>query len=149
MGNPNSKPKIRQFHEKDITFIEEFDEDFQLVLKECKNIGWIYVAVIKEILVGFIAIIKGQESAYFDDNILNWAEIRELHVRPAFQNKSIGTLLTKFAIELAHSKGFSRMYVSTDDFNNPARRTYEKCGFKEFNKIIRYRYDLQDNKIKK
>jgi len=141
MGNLNFKPVIRKFHEKDFTPIEKFDEDFKLVLKECKKIGWIYVAMVNEI-IGYIAIIKGQESAYFDDDIMNWAEIRELHVKPHFQNQGVGTLLTKFAIKEAYNKGFSRIYVSTDDFNKPARQVYKKCGFKEFNRIVRYKYEL-------
>jgi len=141
MGNLNFKPVIRKFHEEDFTTIEKFDEDFNLVLEECKKIGWIYVAVVKEI-VGYVAIIKGQESAYFDDDIMNWAEIRELHIKPDFQNQGVGTSLTKFAIKDAYDKGFSRIYVNTDDFNEPARKVYKKCGFKEFNKIIRYKYEL-------
>ncbi|MFX1572139.1 MAG: GNAT family N-acetyltransferase [Promethearchaeota archaeon] len=141
MVNLNFKPIIREFHEKDFEQIEKFDKDFNLVQEDCKKYCWIYVAVYKEI-VGYIAIMKGQESAYFDDDLMNWAEIRELHIKPEFQNRGVGTLITEFAINDAKNKGFSCIYVSTDDFNAPARQVYKKCGFKEFNRVIRYKYEL-------
>ncbi|MFX1536320.1 MAG: GNAT family N-acetyltransferase [Promethearchaeota archaeon] len=131
---------IRQFHDEDVLEIQNFDKDFPLVVKECHGKGWIHVAIVDNTIVGYFALLKGQEPAYFDENITNWAEIREVHVHPRFQRQGIGTLLTKFALDLAKSEGFLRVYVCTDDFNQVAQKTYLNCGFRELNRIIRYRF---------
>ena len=34
------------------------------------------------------------------------------------------------------------MYVITEDVNAPARRVYEKNGFREHNRIVRYKIEL-------
>ncbi|MFX1512154.1 MAG: GNAT family N-acetyltransferase [Promethearchaeota archaeon] len=138
-------PMIRRFNEEDIQDIQKFDKDFKLVLTECRDKGWIYVAVINQAIVGYFALFKGQESAYFDQNIINWAEIRELHVNPLYQRKGIGTKLVEYASNLADKEGFSRIYVTTDDFNQIARKIYIKCGFQELNRIVRYRFILKNS----
>lgn len=138
------KPIIRQFYNEDVQEIHEFDKDIHLVLEDCRGKGWIYVVVVDSTVVGYFALLKGQESAYFDENTKNWAEIREIHVHPRFQRQGIGTLLTQFALDLARNKGFSRVYVCTDDFNQSAQRAFINCGFQELNRIIRYKFILKD-----
>lgn len=43
------------------------------------------------------------------------------------------------AIRQAREARFSAMYLETDDFNGPARRVYEKAGFREHNRLVRYK----------
>jgi ribosomal protein S18 acetylase RimI-like enzyme len=139
------KVGIRRFQDKDAHEIQVFDSDFPLVLEECGREGEIQVAVVDESAVGYFVLVRGREPAYFDEGVVNWAELRELHVHPRFQRRGIGTRLVRAALYLAERQGFSRVYVCTDDFNLAAQGTYIKSGFRELNRIIRYRFLLKNN----
>jgi ribosomal protein S18 acetylase RimI-like enzyme len=82
------------------------------------------------------------EPAWFDPDVERWAEVHELHVHPEYQGQGIGTRLARAAIRQAREAGFPVLYVITDDSNGPARRVYEKNGFAEHNRIIRYKVRL-------
>ncbi|MFX0113962.1 MAG: GNAT family N-acetyltransferase [Candidatus Hodarchaeota archaeon] len=123
--------------------IISFDEYFPIALKSCNKDDLIFVAELENIIIGYFIIQKGKEPAYFDDNLENWAEITEFQVHPQYQRKGIGAFLLHFAIERAKEKGYSNLYVCTDDFNKAGRSLYQKCGFQELNRIIRYRYALK------
>lgn len=66
-----------------------------------------------------------------DDTIIGSAEIkypdmelRNLHIRPDYQNKGFGTQVVKV---LVNDYGIKRLCVSAE--NKKARHIYEKCGF--------------------
>jgi GNAT superfamily N-acetyltransferase len=134
---------VRPFNESDMVEIISFDEYLPIALESCNEDDLIFVAELEKIIIGYFIIQKGKEPAYFDDNQKNWAEITELQVHPQHQRKGIGTFLLHFAIEKAKKKGYSKLYVCTDDFNEAGRKLYQKCGFQELNRVIRYRYPLK------
>lgn len=69
----------------------------------------------------------------------SWCEIVELHVYHKLWRRGIGTKLVLKALDYARSKGVEATYVVTGENNVPARRLYEKCGFKEYERKIRYK----------
>jgi ribosomal protein S18 acetylase RimI-like enzyme len=93
-------------------------------------------------VVGLVMWGPAFEPAWFDPGIERWAELHELHVHPDYHNQVIGTRLVRAAIRQAREAGHSVMYVITDDSNGPARRVYEKNGFREHNRIVRYKIRL-------
>lgn len=92
--------------------------------------------------VGFVMWGPAFEPAWFDPGVAQWPELHELHVHPDHHNRGIGARLVRSAIRQARRAGFSVMYVITDDSNAPARRVYEKTGFREHNRIVRYKVKL-------
>lgn len=104
--------------------------------------GQLTVAEVEDRVVGFVLWAPAFEPAWFDSGMEQWAELQELHVHPEFQNRGIGTRLVRKAIQQARKAGFSAMYLETDDFNGPARRAYEKAGFREHNRLVRYKTAL-------
>jgi GNAT superfamily N-acetyltransferase len=54
-------------------------------------------------------------------------------VRPVFQNRGYGTQQIQEILRRFASRGFARACVSTSEhpFFAPARRMYEKCGFRQ------------------
>ena len=128
---------VRPSNETDRAEISNFDEYFPIALSLCNKDDLIFVVELEKIIIGYFILQKGKEPAYFDDNQKNWAEIIELQVHPQYQRKGVGTFLMLFAIERAKEKGYSKVYVCTDDFNKAGRRLYQKCGFQELNRIIR------------
>ena len=55
-------------------------------------------------------------------------DLNELDVHPQHRNHGIGGRLVRHAEEVARSRGFSSMCLTTE-IDNPARRLYERCGF--------------------
>jgi GNAT superfamily N-acetyltransferase len=77
----------------------------------------------------------------------SWCEIVELHVYHKFWRRGIGTQLVLRALEYAKTKSVEAIYVMTGENNIPARRLYEKCGFKEFEHKIRYKVSLNNDEV--
>ncbi|HYM40442.1 MAG TPA: GNAT family N-acetyltransferase [Thermoplasmata archaeon] len=100
------------------------------------------VAEARSRVVGVVMWGPGFEPAWFDSGVERWAELHELHVHPDYQNRGIGTRLVRAAIQQAREAGHSVMYVITDDSNAPARQVYEKNGFREHDRIVRYKIKL-------
>lgn len=63
-------------------------------------------------------------------------------VSPDFQGKGIGTTLNKWILDYFQSCGIKIVRVSTMEHDSPARRVYEKNGFKEIAKTIHYSMEL-------
>jgi ribosomal protein S18 acetylase RimI-like enzyme len=93
-------------------------------------------------VVGFVMWGPAFEPAWFDPGVDRWAELHELHVHPDDQDRRIGTRLVQAAIRQARESGFRVMYLLAEGENAPARRVYEKAGFREHNRIVRYKIDL-------
>ena len=92
--------------------------------------------------VGFVMWGPAFEPAWFDRSVDRWAELHELHVLPDYQGRGIGTRLVLAAIRQARDSGYRVMYLVAEEENAPARRVYEKNGFREHNRIVRYKVDL-------
>src|SRR5207245_6339492 len=82
------------------------------------------------------------EPAWFDPGVERWAELDELHVHPGYQGRGIGTRLVRSAVREARAAGFAVMYLVAEASNVSARRVYEKNGFREHNRIVRYKIEL-------
>ena len=55
--------------------------------------------------------------------------VRELHVRPAMRGQGLGGLLLSRADEAAQRAGYQKVALTTRS-NNPARRLYERSGYR-------------------
>lgn len=104
--------------------------------------GRLTVADIGGRVVGFVLWSRTLEPAWFDPGVSRWAELQELHVHPEFQNRGIGTRLVRAAMRQARRDGYPAMYLETEEENGPARRAYEKAGFRPHNRVIRYKAEL-------
>jgi len=51
-------------------------------------------------------------------------------VHDSFQNKGLGTTLTKYMLEIARRKGLRKVLLKVITENSRAIHVYEKCGFK-------------------
>src|SRR6266581_1304265 len=79
---------------------------------------------------------------FVDTAVERWAELDELHVHPGYQGRGIGTRLVRSAVREARAAGFAVMYLVAEASNVSARRVYEKNGFREHNRIVRYKIEL-------
>jgi ribosomal protein S18 acetylase RimI-like enzyme len=104
--------------------------------------GRITVAEADGRAVGFVMWGPAFEPAWFDPGVERWAELDELHVHPDYQGRGIGTRLVRAAIRQARADGFAVMYLVAEASNDSARRVYEKTGFREHSRIVRYKIDL-------
>jgi ribosomal protein S18 acetylase RimI-like enzyme len=104
--------------------------------------GRLTVADIDGRAVGFVLWAPAFEAAWFDPGVERWAELVELHVHPDFHNRGIGTRLVRAAVRQAQAAGFPAMYLETEESNGPARRAYEKGGFRPQSRVIRYKISL-------
>jgi len=104
--------------------------------------GRIIVAEADRHAVGFVMWGPAFEPAWFDPGVERWAELDELHVHPDYQGQGIGTRLVRAAVQQARAAGFAVMYLIVEGSNAPARRVYETNGFREHNRIVRYKIEL-------
>ena len=74
------------------------------------------------------------------------AEIEFLFVDPDYQSHGVGTLLNEYALDQMRLAGIKVATVSTggDPAHAPARRSYEKAGFKPVPQVWYIKY-LQDD----
>src|SRR3989475_12114967 len=92
--------------------------------------------------VGFVMWGPALEPAWFAPGVERWAELDDLHVHPNYQNRGIGTRLVRSAGRAARAAGVAVMYLGAEASNAPARRVYEKNGFREHSRIVRYKIEL-------
>ncbi len=104
--------------------------------------GRLTVADVGGRVVGVVLWSPAAEPAWFDPGVSRWAELNELHVHPEFQNRGIGTRLARAAIRQARRDGYPAIYLETEESNGPARRAYEKAGFRAHGRLIRYKAEL-------
>ena len=109
----------------------------ETVCREAKNTVW--VAEVAGLVVGFIAYrLNSQENSQRQTG-----EVELLAVHPAYQNRSIGTALNRFALDQMRAAGMKLAVVGTggDPGHAPARQSYEKAGYKAI-PLMRYYQDL-------
>jgi RimJ/RimL family protein N-acetyltransferase len=56
-------------------------------------------------------------------------------IEEEFQNLGVGTALLNYAIEIARSKGFSRLELNVRTFNTAGIALYEKIGFQKVGRL--------------
>lgn len=61
----------------------------------------------------------------------DWGEVVSLYLLPAYTRKGYGKSLLKAAVDELGKMGFSDMFLWVLEENHPARRFYEKCGFRQ------------------
>jgi len=94
-----------------------------------------YVADVDGVAVGFACVELNAET--------RTGEMSLLAVHPDHQNRGIGTDLNRFAVERMRDAGMTLAVVATggDPGHAPARRAYEKAGFRPMPQV-RYYQDL-------
>lgn len=60
----------------------------------------------------------------------NVSEMKRLYVRPALRHSGLGTRLTEQAMDDARGMGATEIYLDTLAAFGPARRMYERLGFR-------------------
>lgn len=81
--------------------------------------GFILVALAEKTIVGVLVMLRTNMSGYVPENLLLY-----IAVDKSTRGKGIGTKLIKKALKL--SKGNIKLHV---EYDNPAKRLYEKIGF--------------------
>ncbi len=134
---------FRRFEERDVEGIRRIYEEFFEDRPELRSEEGFIVAEMDGKIVGFFVVTSPNTPAWWD-KVKSWCEIVELHVYHKLWRRGIGTQLVQKALEYARSKGAEAVYVMTGDANVPARRLYEKCGFREYERKIRYKKTIQN-----
>lgn len=137
-----SRARLRPFRNEDAADVCRIYPMFFVDNATSIKGGRLTVADVGGRVVGFVLWSPALEAAWFDPGVRRWAELEELHVRPAFHNRGIGTRLVRAAVRQARRDGFPAMYLETEQSNGPARRAYEKAGFREHDRVIRYKVRL-------
>jgi len=138
-----SKILFRRFESRDVEGIRIIYPQFFEDCPKLKSEEGFIVAEINGRIVGFFVVTTQMTYPWWDRDVKSWCEIVELHVYHKLWRKGIGTQLVKKAIDYARSKGVEAIYVITGEGNVPARKLYEKCGFKEYERKIRYKRSVR------
>ncbi len=137
------KLSFRRFEDRDESSIkriyQQFFEDCPLLRSEE---GFIVAEMDGEI-VGFFVVTSHNTYPWWDREVQSWCEIVELHVYHKLWRRGIGTQLVLEALEYAKTKGVDAIYVVTGEHNIRARGLYEKCGFTEYERKIRYKQKIR------
>lgn len=134
-------PKLafRRFDERDVEGIRKIYQEFFEDCPQLRSEEGFIVAEMDEQIVGFFVVTTHSTYPWWDRDVKSWCEIVELHVFHKLWRRGIGTQLVLKALEYAKSKGAEAIYVVTEEKNIRAKGLYEKCGFKEYERKIRYK----------
>ncbi|MCD4753572.1 MAG: GNAT family N-acetyltransferase [Anaerolineaceae bacterium] len=112
-------------------------EEMEKVCKEADKFDT-YVTEVAGKVVGFMTLKLDQE--------IKKGEIYFLAVHPDAQNEGIGTALNHFAVQKMKEASMKFIEVGTggDPSHAPARRSYEKAGFKRALPVVKYYMDLTE-----
>lgn len=95
----------------------DFIQNYDPALERC------WIAEQDGAFMGCVCIVKDTERD-------NTARIRMLFVEPAARGLGLGKGLVQRCLEFAREKGFAEVVLSTQSALGPARRLYEKAGFR-------------------
>jgi ribosomal protein S18 acetylase RimI-like enzyme len=145
---PNSSKDLleltfRRFDEGDVEGIRRIYQEFFEDCPQLKSEEGFIVAEMDGQIVGFFVVTSHSTYPWWDREVKSWCEIVELHVYHKLWRRGIGTQLVLKALEYANSTGVEAIYVVTGGDNVPARRLYEKYGFKEYEHKIRYKQTIR------
>ena len=59
-----------------------------------------------------------------------WCGVHGMRTLPAFRNRGHASAILAAFADVAHSRGVARWFLQVDQENAPARRLYERCGFR-------------------
>jgi len=93
-----------------------------------------YFAKLEGDVIGYLKLNFGESQTELKDDTA--LEIERIYVLKAFQGKSVGQLLYKKAIEIAHQKKVNYVWLGVWEENPRAISFYKKNGFVEFDKHI-------------
>ena len=112
-------------------------EEMERVCRETDKFDT-YVAEVEGRVAGFTTLELNHE--------VKKGEIYFLAVHPDSQNQGVGTALNHFAIQKMKEAGMKIVEVGTggDPSHAPARRSYEKAGFKRALPVVKYYMDLTE-----
>ncbi|HEX5647035.1 MAG TPA: GNAT family N-acetyltransferase [Nitrospira sp.] len=68
--------------------------------------------------------------------------LHDLYVTPAARRRRVGTLLLTTAVDTARAAGAARLELATAIANDPARRLYEKLGWRRDDEFYVYGFPL-------
>lgn len=137
-----NKLTIRKFEERDEDGIRRIYPEFFEDNPKLRTEEGFRVAEIDKQIVGFYVVTSHMAYPWWDRDVKSWCEIVELHVHNKLYRMGIGTKLVQDAIDYARSRGVESIYVVTGEDNIKARGLYEKCGFTEFERKIRYKQKI-------
>lgn len=87
----------------------------------------VYVALVEGAMAGTASLHQGHYSTWND----NWyGHIEDVVVDPAYRRCGVGEALVRHIVAVARELGLSRLELNALNENIPARRLYEKIGFK-------------------
>jgi len=133
------KLSFRRFEERDVEGVRRIYPEF---FEDCPKLRFEEGFIVAETdgqIVGFFVVTWHMTYPWWDREVKSWCEIVELHIYHKLWRRGIGTQLVLKALEYAKSKGVEAIYVMTGENNIRARGLYEKCGFKEYERKIRYK----------
>jgi diamine N-acetyltransferase len=93
-----------------------------------------YFATSEGDVIGYLKLNFGDSQTELKDN--SALEIERIYVLKDFHGKSVGQLLYKKALEIAHNKKVSYVWLGVWEENQRAISFYKKNGFVEFDKHI-------------
>lgn len=132
--------KVSELTKKNIQYIINIQKEQNIhisskenILKDLANTNFKYFTIEYENkIIGYISF------SYVID-----IEIEAIVVKKDFQRLGLGTLLLNFVFEFAKTKNIENIFLEVRVSNTPARKLYDKCGFKEIN--IRKNYYNDNN----
>ncbi len=84
---------------------------------------------------GFLSRLKGSENLSLPDT---GYELRPIVVSPEFRGSGLAAELTNRLLQDAAQRGFSKIYLFTEQNNQPANRFYQRFGFRQVGEINRF-----------
>ncbi len=90
----------------------------------------VLVAVEGGSVVGAVTYVPGPQSPWAELLEEGEAGMRMLAVPPAWQRRGVGTALVRACVERARREGRHRLCLHTTPWMAPARRIYERLGFR-------------------
>lgn len=116
------------------------------MLKEQIELGNVYAAVDGDTFAGAMIVNTDYNEGYekvtwpVEAKPGEFASLHLLGVMPQYHHQGIATALTNKAIEVSKEHGLKAVRLDVIEGNNPARKLYEKCGFKHVQDLELY-YD--------
>lgn len=118
----------------------------------CFSTPWPAQAFIDEMsnsLARYYVMLNGESVIAYGGfwHILNEAHITNIAVHPDYQNRGCGRRLLEYMISRARGMGIRYMTLEMRPSNEAARKLYQKCGFIQAGRRLRYYSDNNEDAI--